>query len=120
MELYLWVLFAYSVFHSHYTDIKRVDIAFRPIKFAKDTKIDSMRIFLGIPVFVAFLTAFSFMSLMEVIIYTLSIRLIVFWLLSFFNIWFPLLKLYTGISFYYSFWGTLLGLVCYFYYFFFI
>jgi|SRR5690554_5804287 len=111
---YIFVLVAYSLFHSSYTDIKRVPIGFRPFGFARDSKIDFMKYSIGIPVLIAFALAFTIIHWSDVLIYTLSFRLGIFILLTMIPLWFPFVKRFNGLLFFFSFVISIAALLYYF------
>ena len=93
MDRYIFVLVSYSIFHSAFIDIVRVPMMFRPIELNKESKLVVLRLLIGVPVFVSFLSSFTLLRWTDVLIYTLIIRLGIFFLLTLFT---PFLKLYSG------------------------
>lgn len=114
MSGYIFVLIAYSLFHSSYTDIKRVDVIYRPLGFARDSKIDLMKYSIGIPVLIAFALAFTIMKWSDVLIYTISLRLGIFILLTIIPLLFPFIKRFNGHLFFLSFVISIVALLYYF------
>ncbi|MFH1525028.1 MAG: hypothetical protein ABIG69_00005 [Bacteroidota bacterium] len=114
MAGYIFVLIAYSLFHSSYTDIKRVPIIYRPIGFAIDAKIDVMRYSIGFPVLISFALAFTFMKWADVLIYTISFRVGIFLLLTIIPLLFPFVKRFNGHFFFFSFVITIVALLYFF------
>jgi|SRR5690606_3148915 len=114
MNGYIFVLIAYSLFHSSYTDIKRVPVIYRPLGFAKDSKINIMRFLIGVPVLIAFALAFTIMKWSDVLIYTVSFRLGIFILLTIIPLLFPFVKRFNGHLFFLSFIISIVALLYYF------
>lgn len=110
---YIFVLIAYSFFNSYHVDIKRVPVMLRPIGFAREDKIDAMRILIAVPVFIAFVLAFTIIEWTDVLIYTLAIRLGIFAVLTIIPSIFPIVKRFNGHLFFISFILSIIALIYY-------
>ncbi len=73
MTGYIIFLVAYSILHSAHTGLKITPLMYRPI-FAEDSKIDIMKLSMGILAIIALCLAFIIMEWLDVILYTLGIR----------------------------------------------
>lgn len=105
---YIIFLVAYSIFHSAHVDIKRTPQMFRPLGYMNDKNNDSMRLIIGALALIAFGLAFLVMNWVDVLIYTLAIRLGYFLLLTILPNIFTSIRRANGFLFFVGFYLSIL------------
>lgn len=82
MTGYFFVQLWYSIFYVCYKDIRTSPTYERPIGFATNQKLEILRLSVGIPVLVSFVLAFTIISWPKVLLYTLVLRIGIFFLVT--------------------------------------
>ena len=109
MQAYIYILISYSLFHFIWWKIKNTDNLRRPISLVgpvrdDDLRIDNQRGLVGTPVLIAFIISLFTFDWLQVLLYTLAIRIGIFFLLKIIKslLYFDILRRYTGLGLFFS------------------
>jgi hypothetical protein len=103
MESFITVIVSYSLYHFFLREIRKTENFARPFSLIgqigqEDNKINIQHGLIGIPVFAIFVYSLFIFNWTQVLIYTLSIRVGIFFLLQLIKIIDPYFKMFLGIG----------------------
>jgi hypothetical protein len=103
MESYITVIVYYSLYHFFLREIRKTENFARPLSLIgqiaqEDDKINIQHGLIGIPVFAIFVYSLFIFNWTQVLIYTISIRVGIFFLLQLIKSIFPYIKMFLGIG----------------------